>query len=116
MYVRVNAYILEGTNRLNPIASNSVKLNVKPYYIALKDAIPTMWYLVGNMFGAKWASGPSIGEDALPMFLQPDFAYDKKTGAGVIEYTNYFLTGDFNDKAEVAEAGLCQQASAGTTV
>lgn len=106
MYVRVNAYILEGTNRLNPIASNSVKLNVKPYYIELKDAVPTMWYLVGNMFGAKWAGNKSIGEDALPMFLKPNFAYDKKTGAGEIEYTNYFLTGDYNEKAECDGAGF----------
>ena len=106
MYVRVNAYILEGTNHLNPVASNSVKLNVKPYYIELKDAVPTMWYLVGNMFGAKWAGNKSIGEDALPMFLKPNFAYDKKTGAGEIEYTNYFLTDEFNDNAESAVAGF----------
>ena len=106
MYVRVNAYILEGTSHLNPIASNSVKLNVKPYYIELKDAVPTMWYLVGNMFGAKWAGNKSIGEDALPMFLKPNFSYDKKTGAGEIEYTNYFLTDEFNDKAESAVAGF----------
>lgn len=106
MYVRVNAFILEGTSRLNPIASNSVKLNVKPYYIELKDAVPTMWYLVGNMFGAKWADNKSIGEDALPMFLKPNFSYDKKTGAGEIEYTNYFLTGDYNDKAECDGAGF----------
>ena len=106
MYVRINAYILEGTNHLNPVASNSVKLNVKPYYIELKDAVPTMWYLVGNMFGAKWASDKNIGVDALPMFLKPNFSYDKKTGAGEIEYTNYFLTGDYNDKAEVADAGF----------
>lgn len=106
MYVRVNAYILEGTNRLNPIASNSVKLNVKPYYIELKDAVPTMWYLVGNMFGAKWAGNKSIGEDALPMFLKPNFAYDKKTGAGEIEYTNFFLTDEFNENAESAVAGF----------
>lgn len=106
MYVRVNAYILEGTSHLNPIASNSVKLNVKPYYIELKDAVPTMWYLVGNMFGGKWAGTKSIGEDALPMFLKPNFAYDKKTGAGEIEYTNYFLTDEFNDNAESAVAGF----------
>lgn len=106
MYVRVNAYILEGTNYLNPIASNSVKLNVKPYYIELKDAVPTMWYLVGNMFGAKWANDKNIGVDALPMFLKPNFSYDKKTGAGEIEYTNYFLTGDYNDKAECDGAGF----------
>lgn len=106
MYVRVNAYILEGTSRLNPVASNSVKLNVKPYYIELKDAVPTMWYLVGNMFGAKWANDKNIGEDALPMFLKPNFSYDKKTGAGEIEYTNYFLTDEFDEKAESAVAGF----------
>lgn len=106
MYVRVNAYILEGTSHLNPIASNSVKLNVKPYYIELKDAVPTMWYLVGNMFGGKWAGDKSIGVDALPMFLKPNFSYDKKTGAGEIEYTNYFLTDEFDDKAESAVAGF----------
>lgn len=106
MYVRVNAYILEGTNHLNTVASNSVKLNVKPYYIELKDAVPTMWYLVGNMFGAKWANNKDIGVDALPMFLKPNFSYDKKTGAGEIEYTNYFLTGDYNDKAECDGAGF----------
>ena len=106
MYVRVNAYILEGTSRLNPVASNSVKLNVKPYYIELKDAVPTMWYLVGNMFGGKWAGDKSIGVDALPMFLKPNFSYDKKTGAGEIEYTNYFLTDEFNDNAESAVAGF----------
>ncbi|WP_303153496.1 SusE domain-containing protein [uncultured Prevotella sp.] len=106
VYVRVNAFVQEGTSRLNPIASNSVKLNVNPYYIELKDATPTMWYLVGNMFGAKWAGNKSIGEDALPMFLKPNFSYDKKTGAGEIEYTNYFLTGDYNDKAECDGAGF----------
>lgn len=106
MYVRVNAYILEGTSRLNPVASNSVKLKVKPYYIELKDAVPTMWYLVGHMFGAKWANDKNIGVDALPMFLKPNFSYDKKTGAGEIEYTNYFLTGDYNDKAECDGAGF----------
>lgn len=106
MYVRVNAYILEDTSRLNPVASNSVKLNVKPYYIELKDAVPTMWYLVGNMFGGKWAGDKNIGVDALPMFLKPNFSYDKKTGAGEIEYTNYFLTDEFDEKAESAVAGF----------
>ena len=104
VYVRVNAFIQEGSSRLNPIASNSVKLTVKPYYIELKDAVPTMWYLVGNMFGGKW--GSNIGVDALPMFLKPNYSYDKKTGAGEIEYTNYFLTGDYNDSAESGDAGF----------
>ena len=105
-YVRVNAFILEGTNRLNPIASNSVQLKVRPYYVELKDATPIMWYLVGNMFGDKWAGDKITGTDNLPMFLKPNFSYDKKTGTGEIEYTNYFLTGAYNDKAECADAGF----------
>lgn len=105
-YVRVNAFILEGTNRLNPIASNSVQLKVRPYYVELKDATPIMWYLVGNMFGGKWAGDKITGTDNLPMFLKPNFSYDKKTGAGEIEYTNYFLTGTYNDKAECDNAGF----------
>ena len=105
-YVRVNAFILEGTNRLNPIASNAIKLKVTPYYIELKDATPIMWYLVGNMFGGKWAGDKITGTDNLPMFLKPNFSYDKKTGTGEIEYTNYFLTGTYNDKAECADAGF----------
>ena len=105
-YVRVNAFILEGTNRLNPIASNSVQLKVRPYYVELKDATPIMWYLVGNMFGGKWAGDKITGTDNLPMFLKPNFSYDKKTGTGEIEYTKYFLTGAYNDKAECADAGF----------
>ena len=104
--IRINAYIVEGNKRLNPITSNTVTFKAKPYYVELKDATPIMWYLVGNMFGGKWAGDKSIGVDALPMFLKPNFSYDKKTGAGEIEYTNYFLTDEFNDKAESAVAGF----------
>ena len=104
--VRVNAYIVEDTKRLNPIVSNTITLNVKPYYVDLKDADPVMWYLVGNMFGGKWAGKKLVGEDNLPMFLKPNFRYDKKTGVGEIEYTNYFITGDYNDKAECVDAGF----------
>ena len=104
--VRVNAYIVEDTKRLNPIVSNTITLNVKPYYVDLKDADPVMWYLVGNMFGGKWAGKKLVGEDNLPMFLKPKYRYDKKTGVGEIEYTNYFITGEYNSTAECADAGF----------
>ncbi len=106
VHIRVNAFIQEGDIRLNSIASNSIKLKVIPYYINLKDATPIMWYLVGNMFGGKWAGDKNIGVDALPMFLKPNFSYDKKTGVGEIEYTNYFITGEYNSKAECTDAGF----------
>ena len=105
--VRIRAFVANASMEpLSEVCSNVVSFNAVPYYVELKDATPTMWYLVGNMFGAKWAGNKSIGEDALPMFLKPNFSYDKKTGVGEIEYTNYFLTGDYNDKAEVDGAGF----------
>jgi len=79
----------------NVILSNIVKANVLPYYVELKDAPVVMWYLVGNMFGGKW--GSDIGNTALPMFLKDGFEYDKKTGCGELEFTNFFTTGEFDN-------------------
>lgn len=105
--IRINAYIVEGNKRLNPITSNTVTFKAKPYFVELKDATPIMWYLVGNMFGGKWGDNKeSIGVENLPMFMKPNFRYDKKTGTGEIEYTNFFLTDEFNKKAESAVAGF----------
>lgn len=81
-----------------PIYSNTVTMTTVPYYVELKDAPVVMWYLVGNMFdaeGKKW--GSEIGVSALPMFMQAGYQYDKKTGFGEIEYTNYFITGDYDN-------------------
>lgn len=103
--VRIRAFVANASmETLSEVCSNVISFNAVPYYVELKDAVPTMWYLVGNMFGAKW--GSEIGVDALPMFMIPDYEYDKKTGSGEIEYTNYFLTGDYNDKAENGDAGF----------
>lgn len=105
--IRINAYIVEGNKRLNPITSNTVTFKAKPYFVELKDATPIMWYLVGNMFGGKWGTDKeSIGVENLPMFMKPNFRYDKKTGTGEIEYTNFFLTDEFDKKAESAVAGF----------
>lgn len=102
--VRVRSYIAEGTKQLNEIVSNTVNIKVRPHYVVVKDASPIMWYLVGNMFGGKW--GSAIGTDALPMFMIPDCNYDKKTGEGEIEYTNYFTTGDYKSNNECDGSGF----------
>lgn len=90
-YIRVNAYFLEGSTKLNPIASNVIEVKINPYYIELKDAAPIMWFLVGNNFGdGAWSDKP--GESSFPMFVQSGYTYDKKTGQGEITYLNYFDT------------------------
>lgn len=96
-YVRVQGYILEGTKKVNSVPSNVVELNVNPYYIELKDADPIMWYLLGNNIGdGSWnTDNVNIGVATIPMFLKPGFTYDKVTGAGEIEYINYFTMDGF---------------------
>ena len=104
IYIRMKSEVRDaGMNSYNDIVSNVVKLNTVPYYYELKNATPIMWYLVGNMFGGKW--GSDIGATALPMFMKPDFEYDKKTGEGEIEFTNYFTTGDY-DGVECGTSGF----------
>ena len=91
VHLRVNAYFLEGTKKLNEIASASIGISVNPYYYELKDAAPIMWYLVGNNIGdGAWSDKP--GESSFPLFIQSDYVYDKATGAGDITYLNYFTT------------------------
>ena len=91
VYLRVNAYILENTVKLNPVVSNVVEVDTNPYYIELKDIPPIMWYLVGNNFGdGTWGDKPGIS--SFPMFMQADYPYDKTNGTGEIIYLNYFDT------------------------
>lgn len=94
VFIRVNAFVLEGTTKLNAVASNVIEINVAPYYVELSDAAPIMWYLVGNNFGdAGWNDKP--GESCFPMFIQSGYTYDKVTGAGEIVYLNYFTTDEW---------------------
>ncbi len=88
-YVRVYAYIAEGTDVLYPNASNSLLLTFEPEYVELSDAEPIMWYLVGNDIGdGSWSD--NAGVSSFPFFLQAGYSYDKKTGGGEIIYLNYF--------------------------
>ncbi len=89
VYVRVYAYIAEGSSVLYPIASNSVLLTFAPYYVELSDADPILFYIVGNDIGdGAWSQ--AYGTSAFPLFIQSDYSYDKKTGGGEITYLNYF--------------------------
>ncbi|MCF0201932.1 MAG: SusE domain-containing protein [Bacteroidaceae bacterium] len=91
IYIRVNAFVKEGTKKLNEIISNTVVATVSPYYIELKPAEPIMWFLVGNDFGdGSWGDKNAIGTGSFPMFKVYGETYDEKTGAGVVTYLNYF--------------------------
>lgn len=87
IYVRLKATV---NSTLAPVYSNSVKINVLPYYIELKDAAPSFFFLIGNYVGG-WDNGmKDIGKSLIPMSMVPDYEYDKKTGVGKFTYTGYF--------------------------
>lgn len=116
LYYRIKAipaqYSITDTKDVEQYAiyCDAKQLSVRPYYVELSDAPIVMWYLVGNLFGGKW--GSEIGNTALPMFIDPDYDYDKKTGTGEITYTNYMITGDYQDaKNECGTAGFKIQPS-----
>lgn len=97
IFVRVLGYVLEGTKKLNSVASNVVELKVTPYYRNLQNADPIIWYLLGDNIGdGSWStSNDKIGVGTMPMFLIPGFKYDSSTGEGDIQYINYFSTDGF---------------------
>lgn len=96
-YIRISAYVLEDTAKLNAVTSNAIEISVAPYYIELSDAAPIMWYLLGDNFGdGGWGnSSDKVGTSNFPLFVQSDYSYDKVTGAGEITYLNYFTTGNW---------------------
>ena len=94
VYARIYAEVpvAGGMPSVAPIASNVVTFNVVPYYVELKDALPELWYLIGDAIGdGKWANNPSaVGTSIVPMNVKKNYAYDKKTGQGEIVFTGYF--------------------------
>ena len=100
-----------------PIISNVITVNVAPYYVALKDAAPELWYLVGECVGdGSWNnSAGGIGSAIFPLMTLAGESYDKVTGQGVISYTGYFpggkgfkliqTPGDWNEQWGAGDAG-----------
>ena len=91
IYIRLAA----STPGATTVYSNVVTINAAPFYIALKDAAPELWYLVGECVGdGSWNnSAGGIGTAIFPLMTLADETYDKVTGKGVIAYTGFFPGG-----------------------
>lgn len=97
-----DAYVrLRGVIGTDTIYSNSIKLNVTPYYVELKDAEPRAWWLVGGIVAdGKWGNN-NIGVSTLPMYTIAGNDYDKVTGDGDFQYIAYFPAGAFKILTEL---------------
>ena len=113
VYVRLAA----STPGAQTIYSNVVAIQTIPFYIALKDAAPELWYLVGECIGdGSWGnSADNIGKAIFSLMTLADETYDKVTGKGVISYTGFFpggkgfklikTPGDWNEQWGAGDAG-----------
>lgn len=115
VYVRLYATVGDYS-----IASNVVTISVVPYYIELTDALPQLWYLVGNCIGdGAWSNNAAaIGVSIYPMSIVKDYEYDAKTGDGEYTFTGYFpADAEFKILKTVGswDYGFCGGSSAGTT-
>lgn len=92
VYARVLSYI-NGAANIDSLYSNVVSFKVVPYYVALKEADPVIWYLIGGTIGdGSWSnSADGIGTSIQPMFTLAGEEYNKTTGTGKIGYTGYFI-------------------------
>lgn len=78
------------------IASNVVDVNVVPYFVELTNALPQLWYFVGNGAVGNWDNkADGQGVSVIPLALVKDAEYDKKTGEGKFTYTGYFAADQF---------------------
>lgn len=93
VYIRVKA-VPNATTASNVAAyakpSNIVKLEVRPYYIALKDADPQLWYLIGGCIGDGGWTTDALGTSVFPMSIVSGASYNSNTGRGTIVFSGYF--------------------------
>lgn len=80
-----------GTDYNTIVSSNTVTVNVAPYFIV--DRLPLLWYMVGNNIGANAWGNDKVGGGLIPLLPTASETYDKTTGTGVVSYTGYFPAG-----------------------
>lgn len=101
--VRATSYIAGNntTTKTPTIYSNTVTVNVTPYYVELKNADPEIWYLIGGCIGdGSW--GTDIGTQVIPLMPIEGETYDAKTGRGKISWTGYLTSAGFKLRKSLA--------------
>lgn len=102
--VRATSYIAGNntTTKTPTIYSNTVTVNVTPYYVELKNADPEIWYLIGGCIGdGSW--GTDIGTQVIPLMPIEGETYDAKTGRGKISWTGYLTTDGFKLRGSLTD-------------
>lgn len=99
LYVRVKACPSSKSDLGGTMTSvsNAFKFSTRPVYVALKDADPQLWYLIGACIGdGKWTNNnDGFGVSTFPFSIISGAKYDSNTGVGAIVFNGYLTTDGF---------------------
>ncbi|MCH5309508.1 MAG: SusE domain-containing protein [Prevotella sp.] len=106
--VRVKAAVRDASfNEYNPIYSNVIGLSIIPYYMELKPADPEIWWLIGgDICDGSWGDG--VGTSVVPMQTIDGAEYDKKSGAGEIQWIGYLAGNGFKLRGSMDDGWATQ--------
>ena len=106
--IRVKAAVRDASfTEYNPIYSNVISLNIIPYYLELKPADPEIWWLIGgDICDGSWGDG--VGTSVVPMQTIEGAEYDKKTGAGEIQWVGYLAGNGFKLRGSMDDGWATQ--------
>ena len=106
--VRVKAAVRDASfTEYNPIYSNVLALSIIPYYLELKPADPQIWWLIGgDICDGTWGDG--VGTSVVPMQTIDGVEYDKKTGAGEIQWIGYLAGNGFKLRGSMDDGWATQ--------
>ena len=99
LYIRMTAKLVNAQSDDNRTftTSNSVAINVLPFFVETKEVLPELWALTGGIIAdGSWStSRDQVGKGMMTMYVKADEVYSKSTGLGIIEYVGYFPAGEF---------------------
>lgn len=106
--IRVKAAVRDASfTEYNPIYSNVIALNVIPFYLELKPADPEIWWLIGgDICDGSWGDG--VGTSVIPMQTIDGVDYDKKSGAGEIQWIGYLAGNGFKLRGSMDDGWATQ--------
>ena len=99
LYIRMTAKLVNAQSDDNRTftTSNSVAINVLPFFVETKEVLPELWALTGGIIAdGSWSnSKDQVGKGMMTMYVKADEVYSKSTGYGIIEYVGFFPAGSF---------------------
>lgn len=96
-----------GHDVVSKVVSNTVQLQVAPYFMILKAADPVLWWLIGgDICDGSW--GSDCPAAVIPMEPIEGEEYDMATGLGKIHWVGYLAGNGFKLRGDMSDGWATQ--------